>query len=166
MHDTGVNISRFLVVFWARSQNYEKNISFVISVCLSVRPHGAIRLSLNGFSWNLICTIFFRKSVRKFNFHYNLTRITGTLHDDLCTCMTTCGSIILTMGNVSEKRCGQNKHTHFVFNNSFSKSRRLLYNVEKYGRAGEAKDVNIIRCMLDMSTDTRLGYFNIYCFSF
>jgi hypothetical protein len=42
------------------------NVSFVMSVCLSVRPsvcvsvfpHGATRLSLDGFSWNLIFEYF------------------------------------------------------------------------------------------------------------
>ena len=29
-------------------------ISFVMSVCMSVRPHGTIHLPLDGFAWNLI----------------------------------------------------------------------------------------------------------------
>jgi len=44
-------------------------VSFVISVCssgcVSVRPHGAPRLPLDGFLWNLICEDF-RISVEKF----------------------------------------------------------------------------------------------------
>jgi hypothetical protein len=35
-------------------------ISFVMSVCLSVRPHGTSRLPLDGFSWNLIFGYFSR----------------------------------------------------------------------------------------------------------
>jgi hypothetical protein len=40
-------------------------ISFFMSFCSSVRPHGTTRLSLDGFSWNLI---IFRKSVKKIQF--------------------------------------------------------------------------------------------------
>ena len=36
-------------------------ISFVVSVCPSVRPHGAIRLPLDGFSLNFIFEYFIRK---------------------------------------------------------------------------------------------------------
>jgi len=32
---------------------WKATISFVMYVCLSVRPHGTTRLQLGGFSWNL-----------------------------------------------------------------------------------------------------------------
>jgi len=36
----------------------KETISFVMSVCLSVRPHGKPRLPLDGISWNLIIEYF------------------------------------------------------------------------------------------------------------
>ena len=38
------------------------------SVCSSVHPHGTTRLSMKGFSWNLIC-LFFENMSRQFKFH-------------------------------------------------------------------------------------------------
>ena len=45
----------------ARLQKREATISFVMSACPSVRPHGTTRLPLDGFSWNLIFAYFFSK---------------------------------------------------------------------------------------------------------
>jgi hypothetical protein len=42
----------------AFSKLLKVTISFVIYVCLSVRPHGTTRLPLDGFSWNLIFEYF------------------------------------------------------------------------------------------------------------
>ena len=55
------------------------------SSCLCVHPsfcpHGTTRHPLDGFSWNLIFKcFFFEKLSRKFKFHQNRTRISGTLH--------------------------------------------------------------------------------------
>jgi hypothetical protein len=43
-------------------------ISFVMSVCPSVRPHGKVQFPLDGFSWNLIW-VFFENLSRKCVFH-------------------------------------------------------------------------------------------------
>jgi hypothetical protein len=45
-------------------------ISFVMSVRLSVCPHGTIRLAIGGFSWNLILRIL-RKSIEKIQVSLN-----------------------------------------------------------------------------------------------
>ena len=65
---------------YAHSQNCEKRLS--ASSCLPVRPHRT-RITENRFS-RKFCTSILRKSVDK-----NLTGITGTLHEDLCTFLTT-----------------------------------------------------------------------------
>ena len=44
-------LSSFLGAF---AKLRKATISFVMSVCLSVRPHGTTRLPLDGFLWNLI----------------------------------------------------------------------------------------------------------------
>ena len=56
---------------------------------------------------------------RKFKFHYNLTTITDTLHEDLCTFIIS-RSILLIVRNVSDKT-----KTHFVLNNFFPKNRAV-----------------------------------------
>ena len=48
-----------------------------------------------------------------------MTRIRSTLHEDVCTIMTTSLSILLRMKNVSVKSCRENQNTHFVFSNRF-----------------------------------------------
>ena len=46
------------------------------------------------------------------NFHYNLTRITGTLHEDLCTFVSP--QILLRIVNVSQKHCRENQNIFYV----------------------------------------------------
>jgi len=57
-------------------------------VCPSVRPHGTTRLPLDGFSLNLISEYFSKMCLEKSKFRYNLTRITGTLREEVCTFVT------------------------------------------------------------------------------
>ena len=45
---------------------------------------------------------FFENLLRKFKFHENLTRITVTLHEAVCTIMLVSRLVILIMGNVSK----------------------------------------------------------------
>ena len=51
-----------------------------------VSTHGPAVLLLHRFSWNLIF-LDFLKNLSKFKFHYNMTRITGTLREDVYTFM-------------------------------------------------------------------------------
>ena len=81
MCPVGINMkTAWLIPFWARSQNCEKaSISFVISVCPSVYVEQL------GSHWTDFHEIryfsMFKKSDEIINFHQNLTRITGTLHE-------------------------------------------------------------------------------------
>jgi hypothetical protein len=98
------------------------------SVCLSVplsgrlsfRPHGTTRPPLDGFFSSI-----FRKSLEKIQISLNLTRITGALFEDLYAFMIISDSVLLRMGNVSDKSCRHNQNTHFTFNNFFRKACRL-----------------------------------------
>jgi hypothetical protein len=47
---------------------------------------------------------------RKFKFHYNLTGITGTLHEDQYTFMIIFCSVLLRMGNVSNSSSRENQN--------------------------------------------------------
>jgi len=87
---------------------------------------------------------------RKLNFHENLTRITGTLHEDRYTFLIICRSYLLRMRNVLEKSCRENQNTFQVQRFFFFKSCRLWDNVEKFLRVGQAIDDNMAHahCML------------------
>jgi hypothetical protein len=62
--------------------NFRKEtVSFVMSVRPFVGLRRTSRLPLDGFSLNLILD-FFKNMSRKLQFYYNLTRITGTLHEE------------------------------------------------------------------------------------
>jgi hypothetical protein len=86
------------------------------SVRLSIRPHGTTWLRPKFYIW-----VFFENLSRKFKFHWNLTRTTGTLHENLRTFMTVTRWVLLRMRNVSDKSCRENQNTHFMFNNLFPK---------------------------------------------
>jgi len=101
---------------------------------------------------HVLCSVTFFLSLEKFKFHWNLTIITGTLHEDQYTFLITSHSVLLRMRNVSDKSCRENQNTRFVFSNFFPrKSWPLWENVEEYCRAGQATDGNMAHahCMLD-----------------
>ena len=56
--------SQFLTFFGALAKLRKANISLIMPLCPSVRPHGTTRLPLDGFSCNLIFDVF-RKSLEK-----------------------------------------------------------------------------------------------------
>ena len=51
----------------------------------------------------------------------NLTRITGTLHEDRYAFLIISRSVLLRIRNVSDKSCLENQNTHFVFSDVFPK---------------------------------------------
>jgi hypothetical protein len=57
---------------------------------------------------------FFEHLSRKLNFHSNVTRMTDISREDLFIISRW---IIVKMRNVSDKSCGENHNTHFMFNN-------------------------------------------------
>ena len=68
----------------------------------------------------------FRKSAEKIQVPLNLTRITGTLHEDLRTFMILFCSILLTMRNFLDKSCRGKQNTHFMFDNVFPENRAIF----------------------------------------
>jgi hypothetical protein len=93
---------------------------------------------------------FFENLTKKFNFHQNLTTITGTLRDESYTFITS-RSVLLRMINVSVKICRENQNTHFVISNFVSKIVPFGDNVEKYCTATEVINDNTAHahCILD-----------------
>ena len=133
-----------------------------------VQLHGT-QLLLDRFLWSVIFEYFFENLSRKFKFHYDVTRIVGNLHDDLCTFKTVFCHILCRMRNVSDKSCIA-KHTNYI-QQFFFKSYHLSDNVEEYSSAEQATDDNIIYCMcfacwIRKATHTHtLQISNTYCFS-
>jgi len=70
-----------------------------------------------GSYWTIYVKVdilgFLETLPRKFEFRQNLTRITGTLHEELCTFMAISRLILLRMRNVSDKSCRENQNTSF-----------------------------------------------------
>ena len=94
-------------------------IDLLPSSCPSVDLNGTTRLPKDGFSLNLISEYFSKNFRQKFKFHYNLTRMTGTLHEDQCIFTIISRSFLLRMRNVSDIRCRENQNTYFMFNKFF-----------------------------------------------
>ena len=127
-------------------------ISFVISVSPSIcvcpseqNSAPTIRISMKFYT-----CIFSENPSIKFKFHSNLTRITGTLHKNLCTLTIVPRWILLRMRytSISDKLCRKTK-IHILPSVIFfpRKSGCLRDNVEKDGTATQAKDDNIIKRM-------------------
>jgi hypothetical protein len=97
--------------------------------------HGRIFMNSN-------IRLFFENVSRKFKFHLNLTRITGTLHEDQYTFWIISRSAVLRMRNFSEKSCREIPNTYFMFDSFYFSSKIVPFvrYVEKYYRAGLATD--------------------------
>jgi len=79
--------------------------------------------------------LVFRNSVKKFKFHWNITRMPDALHEGQYTLLIISRSV-LKIGNVADKTCTENKYTHFMGNNFFSRKCCTLWdNVDKHCRA-------------------------------
>ena len=85
---------------------------------MSVRPRGRTWLPTGRFFIQPYIWAFFEYLSRKFKFHENLTRITGTLHKDLGAFMISRWILVRTR-NISEKSCRENQNTRFTFSNFF-----------------------------------------------
>ena len=91
-----------------------------VHLCPSVRPSAWSNSAPTGrIFMKFDMRVFFETRSRKFKFHQYLTRITGSLCEDLRSFSTISRLIILTMRNVSDKRGRGNQNTHFMFNNVF-----------------------------------------------
>ena len=139
-------------------------------VCPSVRP-------LEGFSWNLTFEYFFFENLLiKFKFHQNLTRITGTLHEHLCTWMIVSLSALFRMRNIPDRIWNVcfmlriSKYFLYSMIFLFLSNHAFYENVEKYCRTVQATVDNIICrmrivCWITKDTDTHWEYVILIAFS-
>jgi hypothetical protein len=96
-------------------------ISFVMSVCLSVRmqqlgSHWQDFDETRHFSF-----FFFQSSVEEVTLKSDNNN--GTLHEDVSILLTISRHILHRIRNVFNKRCRENQSTHFMFSNFFSENR-------------------------------------------
>jgi hypothetical protein len=103
---------------------------------------------------------------RKFKFHFNLRRITGTLQEDKVIFIVISRSVLLRVRNVSDRSYRENQNTNFMSNNFFSKIVGFLGIVEKFFRAGQATDHNTAHahCLLDKRLQAQSEYVIIVAF--
>jgi len=107
---------------------WKMTISFIVSVCPSVRP--SVWNNSAPTRWIFIkfnTWLFFKNLCRKFKFHKNLTRITGTLHGDQYTFLITSCSVLLRIRNISDKSYRENQSTHFMCNNLLFLPKIMLF---------------------------------------
>jgi len=125
----------------------KSTISFVMSVCPSVRMDNSAAGPTDGFSWNLIFEYFSR--IRQENGSSLLAdKNNGTLHAaDQHTVLIISRSVLLRMRKISDKDVKKIKTNILCSTTFFGNSYRLWDNVEKYCGAEQATVGNTIRRM-------------------
>jgi hypothetical protein len=83
-------------------------------------------LPMDEFLWNFIFEDFSKPCSSNFNLNWNLTIITRSLHEDLCTFMIISRWVIFRMRNVSNEICRENQNTQFMFNSVFFSENRAV----------------------------------------
>ena len=116
-------------------------------LCLSAwnssAPTG--RIFMKFFIW-----MFFENPSRKFEFHWNLTKITDTLNANWYIYLTISRSFLLRMRNVAGKSVRENQNTFFMFNFFYHRESCCLWGkVKKYYTFEQDTDYNMVRanCM-------------------
>ena len=109
-------------------------------VCLSVHMEqlGSAGQSFMKFDLRVLS----ENLSRKFKFHWNPKRVTGTLHKDRYTFLIISRWILLEWEMFQTKVVDQ-IWTHFAFSNFLQMVCRLCGNAEKYRRTGQATDYNM-----------------------
>jgi hypothetical protein len=102
---------------------------------------------------------------KRVTFHKNVTRITGTLHEDQFNFFFIFHSVLLRMRNVSDK-CRENQNTHFMFNSGNSAVYEIMWeNFVALDRQRITVWCMRITCWITKSTNTRSVYVRgTYCF--
>jgi len=87
-------------------------VNFRLSVRPSVCLHETTRFPQDGFFMKFDNWGFFENMLRKFKFQSNLTRITGTLYEELCTFVIPSRWTPLRMRSISDKSCRENQNIY------------------------------------------------------
>jgi len=87
-------------------------ISYIMSVCKSAWNNSA---STERIVIKFGILVFFENLSRNYKFHLNLTRITGTLLEDLCTFMIVSCWILVRTRIVADKGCTENQNPRHLW---------------------------------------------------
>jgi hypothetical protein len=113
-----------------------------ISCVMSVRPSAlnsfpTARISIKFDIWFIL-----QNSREIFKFHSNVTRITVTLHEGLCTFMTISRWNLPRIGTFSDESCSENQNTRFMYRNYFSPKIvpfvRFIHSTMSYDRSTDS----------------------------
>jgi len=111
---------QYLFIFRRVRELRKATISFVLSVCPSVRPF--IRMEQLGSTGRIfmkfVISVLFETLSGKFKIHCNLTKITCTSREDRHTFLITSLSFLLRKRNI-KKKITDIQNTHFKFKNFF-----------------------------------------------
>jgi hypothetical protein len=106
-------------------------------------------------------SVFSKNLLRKFKFHSNLTRLMSSLHENMCTFMTTSRLILPKRWQTFQTKLAEKIKTYFMFNIFFSKIMTLMRYCRKirYSQTGHRWLYNTAHahCTLD-----NLGYKNYW----
>jgi hypothetical protein len=148
-------VIRGLIMVFRRFQKIAKSNYLFRYVCLSVSPsvlpHGTTRLSLDEYSWNLICEDFFENLSRKFKFSLKSDKNKGYFTWRSIKILSYLAQFFLEWEMFQTKVVEKIK-THILGSVTvFRKLCRLWDNVEKYCTVGRATDDDMAHghCMLD-----------------
>ena len=149
-----------IIISFCRCVRKKKFPKRLLASCPSVRP--SFRMEQLGFHWadfgEILYIYIFSKIYREHpKFHSNMTRIGGTLREDVFTFMTASCWILLRMRNVSDKSCRGNQNNFMLINIFFRKACRLWDKVVKCDEAREVTGDNMAHalCMLGKRGYTR-----------
>jgi len=141
--------SKITVYLGALTKLRKTTITFIMSLCLSVRQAAHTNNSYPNDNWR-----FFENLSRIFKLHWNLTIITCTLHEELSTLMIVPRWIFLGTRYVSDKIVENIKTRPFKFSNFLPRKLcRLWDNVEKTGTAGQVTDKNTAHALCTSMID-------------
>ena len=99
---------------------FAKSRKVTAMFAMSVRPSAWNSSAPSGrISMKFDFSVLLENLDRKSKFRKNMTRMTGTLYEDVCTCVAISRSVLLRMRNIPDKSCRGNQNTHFVFSNFF-----------------------------------------------
>jgi len=91
-----------------------------------------------------------------------MTRITDTLHEDLCTLMIISRPVLLRMRYVSGENRTENQNTHFMFNNFFFENLSFHELMRRNIVQPGSTQMTILRtrnaCRIHKATNTHLEY--------
>ena len=132
----GLKLMRNSLANFRRVSEIARSEYQLLHVCPPVRP--SVLLELLGSHWTDFNEVWFlsifRKSADKIQVSLKSDKNISTAHQDQRALVIISRSVLLRMGNVSDKSCRESQDTYFIFNKFFffRKSCHSWDNLENY----------------------------------